>query len=390
MEKRGGLFLLGLATVVLFLLPCHDTVTAQPSSTASKLPQSGFTFTNGKYCPNVTYASPISKASLYHLATTGANWVALVVTQYQRTHNSTQIFPLYTPQHSDRPPWYYTFVTATEEELSDAIHQAHALGLRVMLKPHVDLTEDPDPGMWRGDIGRGFTEEQWAEWFRSYEQFLMPYVRLAARTGVEQFSLSCELIEASKQDAHWRQLIAKVRDSYSGTLTDSANWGWPNATGGEITNKTWWDAVDIIGVDEYYHLLPEVPNPTVEQLEAAWIPIIEQLRKVSQRFDSKPVVFTEIGYCSGLCQRGRRPSSSDLRQQAVHYEAALRVMMKESSWILGAFWWNWPTDAAFGGYSDDCMAQAYKPVEDVLRKYYQATLPVPPPPSYPPSCLCTL
>ena len=66
--------------------------------------QSGITFTNGKYCPNVTFDSPraldslrrrcdphtlISAAPTHHdhvlrLAATGATHVAVVVTQYQR------------------------------------------------------------------------------------------------------------------------------------------------------------------------------------------------------------------------------------------------------------------------------------------------------------------
>ena len=37
-----------------------------------------------------------------------------------------------------------------------------------------------------------------------------------------------------------------MRDVYSGKLTSSANWG------GEEFSKSWWDAVDYIGVDAYY------------------------------------------------------------------------------------------------------------------------------------------
>lgn len=37
-----------------------------------------------------------------------------------------------------------------------------------------------------------------------------------------------------------------MREVYSGELTASANYG------GEETGKSWWDAVDYIGVDAYY------------------------------------------------------------------------------------------------------------------------------------------
>ena len=59
--------------------------------------QRGITFTNGKYCPNVTFESPAALTSLQRLAATGASHVAVIVTQYQRFHNSTAIRPLYRP-----------------------------------------------------------------------------------------------------------------------------------------------------------------------------------------------------------------------------------------------------------------------------------------------------
>lgn len=37
-----------------------------------------------------------------------------------------------------------------------------------------------------------------------------------------------------------------MRAVYTGEITSSANWG------GEESGKSWWDAVDYIGVDAYY------------------------------------------------------------------------------------------------------------------------------------------
>eukprot|EP00672_Neobodo_designis_P006156 CAMPEP_0174870066 /NCGR_PEP_ID=MMETSP1114-20130205/69020_1 /TAXON_ID=312471 /ORGANISM="Neobodo designis, Strain CCAP 1951/1" /LENGTH=76 /DNA_ID=CAMNT_0016105329 /DNA_START=70 /DNA_END=296 /DNA_ORIENTATION=+ len=58
-------------------------VPPRPSASAP-LPYKGMTFTNERYCPNVTLASAAANRSLAHLATTGANSVSIVVTQYQR------------------------------------------------------------------------------------------------------------------------------------------------------------------------------------------------------------------------------------------------------------------------------------------------------------------
>jgi hypothetical protein len=82
---------------------------------------------------------------------------------------------------------------------------------------------------------------------------MIHYARLAERTRVESLSVSCELIEASKKEAHWRALIPKLRKVFHGELTSSANWS--QGPFGESMTKRWWDLVDIIGIDAYYNTL---------------------------------------------------------------------------------------------------------------------------------------
>lgn len=41
------------------------------------------TFTNGRYCPEVPYGSEASMYSMELLESTGANYVAIVTTEYQ-------------------------------------------------------------------------------------------------------------------------------------------------------------------------------------------------------------------------------------------------------------------------------------------------------------------
>ena len=52
-----------------------------PPPLPPKWPIAGITFTGGRYCPDVTIGSAAGLASLDHLASTGASWVAIVVTQ---------------------------------------------------------------------------------------------------------------------------------------------------------------------------------------------------------------------------------------------------------------------------------------------------------------------
>ena len=202
-----------------------------------KLKYAGMTLTNGKYCPNVTYSSNLTDISLEHIVSIGTNAISIVVTQYQEKHNTTDIFPLYPPNQVYTPK--YTFVTATDNELSYVINKSHEYGLTVMLKPHIDLTNDTN-GMWRGDIGIGFNDTQWDIWFENYSKFILYYAELASNLSVEIFSVSCELTEVSKQTKHWQKLIPQIRakfESYTQRglnpvlLTSSANWSPPNGTG---------------------------------------------------------------------------------------------------------------------------------------------------------------
>jgi hypothetical protein len=109
------------------------------------------------------YREPGADLSLGFLASTGANWIALIVTAHQETYTSTTI------DSTD-------VSTPTDEDLIHVIDKAHSLGLKVMLKPHLDLRDETATGYWRGDIGSGFTTEaQWSAWFASYRNFIEHY-----------------------------------------------------------------------------------------------------------------------------------------------------------------------------------------------------------------------
>jgi len=294
-------------------------------------------------------------------------------------HDSTLIKAVSKPIFQQR----YTLFTDADDDLRSIIAHAHSLRLEVLLKPHIDLIDDDS--YWRGDIGIGFTDSDWNEWFDSYATFILHYATLAQNTGVEMLSISTELINPSKRDAQWRNIISRVRDVYSYKITDSANWGWLNATGGEETNKTWWDAVDIIGVDAYYPLTNET-HPNVTTVITAWKPVIERLQNLSEYW-GKPVILTEIGYCSGDCAF-RNSTGPDEQAQEIRYRAAFEALKDHDDWFKGMFWWTWNTDPAFGGSGDPCISPQFKSAEKVLRKYYQASSGLPIRPDYPSVCDC--
>eukprot|EP01084_Bolivina_argentea_P047096 86761_1 len=368
-----------------------------------KMKFSGMTFTNGVYCPNISFASPIAYDSLKHIKSMGTNWISIVVTQFQMQHNSTDIFPIY--NKSVIGNFNHTCYTSTQNELIAAINYSHSLGLNVMLKPHVDLINDPN--YWRGTIGQDMNSTFWNQWFQSYTKYILFYATIAQNTHCEMLSVSTELIIASQQEALWRELIPKIRNVYSfGKLICSAHWSWPNNTdtlptngSGELTDKRWWDLMDIIGADEYYmnHVKFNTSYPSLTQYLNAWAPIQQQFINMNNYWN-KTMVVTEIGICSGFdgsCgavngnSAKHAPTNQSLYGQVTLYESVL-IAFTNYSFFEGIFFWNWNTDNAFGGLNNSCITPAYKPAEDLLREWYYATEPKPFPPNYKAQCECWL
>lgn len=302
------------------------------------------------------YRAPGADLSLQTLQSTGANWIALIVTGHQDGIASTTI---------DR-----THVsTPTDADLIHAINQAHSLGLKVMLKPHIDLFNEVPGGHWRGDIGQAFTTAtQWAAWFSAYQGFINHYAALAQAHGVEQFCIGTELLGTTHRVKEWRAVAAGVRAIYTGPIVYAA------LKDGEEVSITWWDAVDYIGVDGYYRLNTNVGiHPTVEQLEAAWATPKQILAGLAARYN-RPILLTEIGYrsyhgCTIQPWDSWVVSDVDMEEQANAYEAAFRQLYHQP-WLHGIFWWTWLPNRFESGPCDTGFTPYLKPAENVLRSWY--------------------
>jgi len=301
------------------------------------------------------YAGAVGDDARSALVATRANWAGVLVTWYMegRTTNTIAPDPLQTP---------------TDDVLAGAIRDLHALGFKVMLKPHVDVKD----GSWRGTI-------QPADpglWFTSYDAFLSHFAVLAQANGVDLLDVGTELVTMSdaRHESDWGAVIAHLRAAYSGPLTYGAN---ANASGDEFVSVSFWSLLDYAGLDVY----PPLTNhndPTLAELTSAWShnrygdDIVAAYRNW-QAGHGKPVLFTEIGYRSiaGTNQAPydyARTGAVDAAEQADCYEAALAVWSGESSWVQGTFWWDWPVDPP--GPNDTDYTPRGKPAESVLTKYY--------------------
>ncbi len=295
------------------------------------------------------YAMPESDATLAQkVVPLGANWLSVLVTCYVQTITSTTI-----DCASDSTP--------TDDDLRHVIAQAKANGLKVSLKPHIDVR---DANAWRGQIGEGMTATNRAAWFAAYRGVILRYAALAQETRADLFVVATELTTLSEYAAQWRSIVQAVRGTYTGPLTYAANWG-------EEWYVPWWDVMDYIGIDAYYPLTDH-GSPTVAELKAAWGQHLPQIAQLSQQW-GKPVLFTEAGYQS---QRGTNitPWSAtsgvlDLQEQANCYTALLETF-RDQPWWRGVFWWEADVIRAQGGPENMHFTPINKPAAEVLRAYY--------------------
>ena len=309
------------------------------------------------------YPSPNTDQSLTNLAATGANWISLVVRCGQETVVSTTI--------SCESP-----ATATDAELRRVVALAHSLGLRVMLKPQLDFSQEPDSSRFRGHIGTPFTtEDQWQAWFASYRQFINRYAVFAQDAEVDLLVVGVELGGTTHREQDWRHIIEDVRRLYTELITYASlsSTGEPPPHG-EERRILWWDAVDYIGVDAYYPLTRK-NDATVSELKEAWSQRghLSMLEDLSTRFQ-KPIILTEFGYRSAdgankVPGAYQNEASLDLQEQADAYQAALEVLWGQP-WLAGIFWWQWFANANIGGGNDDGFTPFGKPAEEILKRFY--------------------
>jgi len=130
--------------------------------------------------------------------------------------------------------------------------------------------------------------------------------------------------------------------------------------------------LDRKSIDAYYNLLPSNSNPTLPQLLGAWVPIRNELKALSQKYNNKSIIFSEIGFCS---KRGTNVnpaacigSELDLNAQAMLYESVYQTFW-HLDWFQGIFWWAWETNPSDGGPKDSGFSPNGKPAEQVMLKY---------------------
>jgi hypothetical protein len=283
------------------------------------------------------YGSEFSQKILEGLRERGVNAVALAPYASQAIDDVELRFPL----RMER-----------DELVAASAAHAHALGLRVLLKPHIWVRG----GYYPGDLDYPDPERR-AQWFASYRRYIESQAALAEKIRADVFCVGVELVQLSSDEQEWRALIAAVREIYHGPLVYAANFG------AEFESVRFWDALDYIGLDNYYPLPEDLSTAAIEQ----------KIEAVHREF-AKPVLFTEAGF-AGYENAYEKPwedrpgGALSPQAQARYIEASLEGFY-DKPWLHGIFWWKVGT----AGLTDpaDASHQLWgKPAIDVIERYYR-------------------
>lgn len=285
------------------------------------------------------------------------NALSIVVTQYMATPTSNTI-----AAHPTK--------TNTDAEIEALIAAAQREGLQVFLKPHVDILNPSN--FWRGNI----SPTDSAAWFRSYADFILHYARLAEKHRLPLLMVETEFssIHGPQYQEQWIQIIKEVRKVFGGLLTCCANWD-------DYEDVSFWQELDLIGIDAYFPLSEE-HNPSLQQLLKGWRSFTlrtekgDQVQHWKQKLSDfqarvgRPILFTEIGYCSAdgaackpwKCER-ELPVNEGLQKRC--FQAALETFRKEP-WFQGLLIWHWSPRMDVGGPWDNGFTTQYKQAASVF------------------------
>jgi hypothetical protein len=303
------------------------------------------------------YLSAACARELAHIRDAGADWVALTPFAWLADPrvpvlgNSTNAGP----------------DGESDEAICEAAAHAHALGLRVWLKPHVWTRG------WEGELQ--FGPSGWRQFFDGYEPLVVHWALLAAREDMDGFFIGHELASATAADPErWRAMIGRVRRIYAGNVSYCATWD-------EAPRVPFWDALDLVGAS-FYAPLSEQATDDPSVLRAGAAKALGPLRTVARKF-GRPVLIAELGYAASA-NAAVRPwgdlgREGDPEVQRTCFAAAISAM-DPLDWLAGVFFWRWGSAPRAGDEPLDVRGRpAEAEVRRALKEWQDRPVRVPPP-----------
>ena len=342
-------FLLVIAVSVGFQLLSNGATTKPTSTTKPKVTghdeYRGIALKLHSSDPKIPYKKYVDE-----IAATGANTISLVISAYQENASSTSIFV-----DARKIP--------DDSRIIALIDRAHKKNMKVILMPIV-LLENPRADEWRGKI----SPSNWDAWWEDYTNYIMRYTNIAEKSGVEVMMIGSELLSTEKQADRWRSLIKRVRKSYKGKISYSANWD-------HYRPIKWWGELDMIGMTTY-HDLTGGNKPTVERLMQTWKSLKKEILDWQKKIN-RPILFTEVGWpnqetCAQYPWNYYGSKKTDPQAQANCFEAFFRTWVDEKT-VAGYVIWEWRNypGREIAPDKDTSYVPCGKKAMEVIRKYLQ-------------------
>lgn len=310
-----------------------------PAGSAGLASQQRFDGFNVIVAPGHPFGSQSANRALAAAKRIGAGTVAIVPFLWQSRPDAAHV-----GRGADMP----------DAELRAAVRQACALGLTVVVKPHVWV-----PGSWAGAV-HPRSEEDWRTWFAEYRGALLQIARLAGEEGADALAIGTELVKTTRRP-EWFGLIATVRAAFPRTLTYVAH----NID--EAETVPFWHLLDAAGATLYPALGADRDR---DARMKAMLASAERLDRLAAR-TGKRVIVGEIGLRSAVGATVKPWESAEERAAAADPLLQAEVL---ADWlgalrrpaVRGVLIWRWFTDPAAGGLADTDFTVQGKPAEGVL------------------------
>ncbi|MET0791050.1 MAG: hypothetical protein ABW061_05970 [Polyangiaceae bacterium] len=274
--------------------------------------------------PNRGYGSEPFERTLLEAKRLGSSWVSL--TPFARVNDlkSTGISLSFEAPFADN-----------RRAIVRSVRQAHALGLRVLIVPHLWV----ESGEWRGELDPG-SNAAWDEWSRNYRAFLLTWADVARESQADMLAVGVELRSwlTTAHATSFEPILRDVRKAYPGLLTYAGNWD-------DIEQTVILGELDVIGLNAFFPLADK-NGASFEQLSEGGKAVRDRLAKLAA-FWQKPIFFNEFGYTTRsdpAIHPWEWPDKMshvvpDQAAQADAYRALLSPFIDEP-WFAGFFVWR--------------------------------------------------
>lgn len=297
-------------------------------------------------------------------------------------------------QAADAPRFARPARLHAPRDLPAVVQAAHAAGLRVLFKPHLEmghaplsprerevLRGAPTPERsalarrlqaewarrgWHGAIEMA-NERDWRVWFDEYGAYLLDHAREAQAAGCDALCVGRELDRTVlKRAGDWRALIAQTRRVFTSALTYSAHHD-------TVAALSIWGALDALGVAAYAPL-SDAAAPSDAQLAQGARATVARLAAFG-RGQGRPVWLTEAGFPalpSAAARPWDEPRGAGPAQpllQARCWQALLGAVAATPQ-IGGVFAWLWE-GVSRPPFRDPSFTLKDKPAAFVLARSYR-------------------